>query len=254
MSDSRRNTSPQVVVSTSVAATEPSKATPNMQDTKSTASDSTSIQDLPEELLEHIISYVLINPSPITLREPQERRWAKELGDLRSDSPGPNRRKGKRRPAMRKSPLLRVLLVCKAFYFAGFNCYYSKNTFRFDGVAHLQACKARFTVLHKAGIRRVLLELEWIDTSPPSRLMSIKELSLKESQPLGGDPFEEFRRLDVVCIRCSHTGPGWYKLASVSGARAAKTQIEERIGEVWGSCRHVMVFRYPKDWGILPNR
>ena len=218
----------------------------------------TGIRDLPEELLEEIISHVLASAKPITLREPQERRWAKELADLRSESPGLSRRKrsapGKRRPAMRKSPLIKVLLVCKAFYFAGLTSYYGKNTFRFDDVAHLELCKARFTIRHKACIRRIQLDLDWIDTSPASKPTSIKDLNLCESRPLGEDPFVDFPKLDMVCINCTHTGGGWYKLTSGSGARLAKAHIEPKVKAAWPSRSEAFVFKYPQDWGIFPHR
>ncbi|EME44762.1 hypothetical protein DOTSEDRAFT_24752 [Dothistroma septosporum NZE10] len=258
MSHDTHEASPQVIIPKSEASAMRSNPTSEVTRSDAHPDQNTSIQSLPEELLDLILTHVLLNPKPITLREPQERRWAKELSDLRNESPSPRRQRRnrsapeKRRPAMRKSPLLKILLVCKAFYSTGLKCYFGKNVFRFEDVAHLRGCMARFTKGHRACLRRVWVELEWVDGTPAGRGASLKEISVGEARPMGENPFVGFSRLESVVLSCVHVGAGWYKLASESGARMARAQIEARVREVWGKGK--WEFKYPEDWGIFPGR
>ncbi len=109
-------------------------------------------QRLPAEVLTNILSRVLVRRrQPVYLRSSHERRWGKEIEDLRGPLPrlrfdrrwsyklGMRENPGARGRTQNPSWLLRVLRVNKAFYFAGIDAFYGGNELGFPGFPRLRA-------------------------------------------------------------------------------------------------------------------
>lgn len=116
---------------------------------------------LPNEVLTHVLSYILADrQGSITLRSAKDRRWRNELQDLVSTkwarpiyrSPPPSSIPSYRTD---KSPLLEILLVCKAFYFAGIASFFGDNVLRFDNLRHLERLAGKLDVDRRCCIRRI---------------------------------------------------------------------------------------------------
>ncbi|EME84508.1 uncharacterized protein MYCFIDRAFT_195533 [Pseudocercospora fijiensis CIRAD86] len=215
--------------------------------------------DLPKELLVEIIGHVLTVSSPITLRERKEARWSNEIANLR-DIPQWSRQQRfpagyqhpPKRKRMRKSPLLPVIAVCKDFYFAGLEAYYSKNVFHFDSVSHLQQVKARLSEKHKSFLERAEIEVQWLRATPWG--VDPPVYSTAPGGLLSEDVLADVPRLKNVVVVCVSEMTVY--LAAASKANAVKEQIKDLVVAGWKSAaeKGILQFVFPKEWGVVENK
>lgn len=203
--------------------------------------------DLPKELLVQIIGHALISPSPITLRKPHENRWAKELDSLRP-TPASNERKRRR---TRKSPLSKILLICRDFYFAGLEAYYGGNVFHFDTPLDFRDLFIEtLSDRHKACVKQVIVDWEWhfLELPQPRRL----EYFSRYPAALREDLLEDFAKLESTVINC------WMRkepvfVAAASRADRAKSEIQRQVLAALPSNASQVKFVFPRSWGILTD-
>lgn len=200
---------------------------------------------LPTELLIQIIGYTLTKPHPITLHRPHEYRWAKELNSLQ-----PMYNKRFRRT--RKSDLLKILLVCREFYFAGLEAYYGGNVFHFDSPLDFRDTFIKtLSDRHKACIKRVVIDWEWYRFDIRS-LSAERKYHPKQPFAVASDLLEEFPELQSATVEV------WMRqepvfLAAASKANVAKAQIRELVLSVWPSMASKLEVAFPKSWGRLAD-
>lgn len=206
---------------------------------------------LPKEILIQIIGYTLINPSPITLHKPHEYRWAKELSSLRPN----NTKDPKRFKRTRRSPLLKILLVCRDFYFAGLEAYYCGNVFHFDSPLDFRETFVQgLSERHKACVKRIVLEWDWTCIDVRWTQGGTEGLVPRDEWALGEDLMEGFPELESVVVRVVMMREPVY-FAKASRADRAKGEIERKVNEAWeGDMRKGLVeFEWPRSWGILKD-
>ena len=211
--------------------------------------------DLPKELLLQITSEVLTSSKPITLRQPQERRWTNEIANLRDIpqwSKQPRIPMGPSRKRQRKSPLLKLILVCKEFYFAGIEAYYSKNTFQFDSLHHFRTFSEKLEPRQKMLIESVNIEVMYCKETkhldPPVYVpMEAGDFATH------GDLLEEFVKLKTACIVCKTEKTSVY-MAAASRARPVKEAIKQAVKENWNSRKEALRFVFPREWGLVEDK
>lgn len=130
---------------------------------------------LPKEIQITILSFLVVREKqPIVLRSAKARRWRNEVRNLAAPDLGvrgwdferDHHQRYDDLPAFRKSPLLKVLLVCKDFYYAGIEAFYGGNTLHFESLEHLQQLAAKLDKDRKRCIRHIDL---WVLDGPTSR-------------------------------------------------------------------------------------
>ncbi|EME83747.1 uncharacterized protein MYCFIDRAFT_172822 [Pseudocercospora fijiensis CIRAD86] len=159
------------------------------------------ILNLPKELLSHILSYTLTREAPIILHSNSSRRWRTELATLNA------------LPlcwgSAKKDRSLDILLVSKAFYFAGVEAFYSSNTFQFGSVTALTKLLNSIDSDRKNCIQKIRLlqfcnpVMSGYELESPEE-MSLKELKGAETIPAGLPG--KLPRLKQVRIRCVANG------------------------------------------------
>lgn len=205
----------------------------------------TGIMALPTELLIQIIGYTLTKPRPITLHRPHEYRWAKELNSLQLMY-------NKRFKRTRKSDLLKILLVCHEFYFAGLEAYYGGNVFHFDSPLDFRDTFIKtLSDRHKACIKHVVIDWEWYHSDVRSSTAARKYYP-KQPFAVASDLLEDFHELQSATVNV------WMRqepvfLAAASKANIGKSQIREMVLAVWPSMASKLEFVFPKSWGRLAD-
>ncbi|KAF7189562.1 hypothetical protein HII31_09202 [Pseudocercospora fuligena] len=215
--------------------------------------------DLPKEILVEIVGCVLTVDTPVTLRERKEARWSNEIANLR-DIPQWSRQQRfpagyqhpPKRKRMRKSPLLPVIAVCKDFYFAGLEAYYSKNIFHFESVSHLQQVKARLSEKHKSFLENIEIEVQWFRATPWG--VDPPVYSTSPSNLLSENVLADLPRLKNVVVMCLSEMTVY--LAAASKANAVKEHIKDLVMNGWkcASEKVVLRFVFPKEWGVVANK
>ena len=104
-----------------------------------------SLLRLPHELLLIIVDDIVVQRNSLMLYP--KLRFEKK------------RHPSKSRP---RSPLLSVLLVCRALYFAGIEAFYGRNTFRFEHSEHLRSLVSRMSLDQNGCIGAIELSVEWV--------------------------------------------------------------------------------------------
>lgn len=241
-----------------ISSTMSSRTAPNQDEPTPAALSRTGIMDLPKELLLQITSEVLTRSKPITLRQPQERRWTNEIANLRdipqwSKDAWLDRHQGlPSRKRQRKSPLLKLILVCKEFYFAGIEAYYSKNTFQFDSLHHFRTFSEKLETRQRMLIERVNIEVMYFKKTkhedPPVYVpMEAGNFATH------GDLLEGFVKLKHAGIMCKVEKTSVY-MAAASRARPVKQAIKRDVIENWRSRRDVILFKFPREWGLVEDK
>ncbi|KXT08477.1 hypothetical protein AC579_4420 [Pseudocercospora musae] len=248
--------SPKCAANTRQAACQKAASPPTPQVDRNT---NTTIMDLPKELLVEIVGHALTVGAPITLRERKEARWSNEIATLR-DIPQWSRQQRfpagyqhpPKRKRMRKSPLLPVIAVCKDFYFAGLEAYYSKNVFHFESVSHLQQVKARLSEKHKSFLEKIEIEMQWFRVTswgvdPPVYCPSPSTL-------LSEDLLADLPKLKGVVVVCLSEMTVY--LAAASNANTVKEQIQDLVMKRWKTTseKGILRFVFPKEWGVVENK
>lgn len=125
-----------------------------------------ALLDLPAEVLTHILSFLLVHEegTPIVLRPASERRWRNEIRELVAidESVRPKHIEEyneivKNVGTAGKSRLLRYLLVCHDFYFAGVAAYYGGSIFKFRDAAHLAQMVSKLDVDRRRHLSKVMV-------------------------------------------------------------------------------------------------
>ncbi|KAK4496594.1 hypothetical protein PRZ48_012574 [Zasmidium cellare] len=205
----------------------------------------TGITSLPKELLIQIIGYALIKPHPITLHNPWEHRWAKEVNSLKELS------SMKRFKRSRKSDLAKVLSTCRDFYFAGLEAYYGGNTFRFGSPADF---RDKFTrVLNPrqtACVKSVMIDWEW-HVYVQWETGEVKCFPRSMEQPRW-DLLEGFPELQSATIGV-YMAKEPVVLAAASRADAAKAEIRKQVFALWPEQASKIEVTFPESWGRLAD-
>ncbi len=102
-------------------------------------------------MLSNILGHLLVREiQPVHLRSGQKRYWENELKSLQGDCS-----EGK----TYSSQLLKILLVNKAFYFAGIEEFYGGNDFAFPTFTHLRNFLNTLDVDRKGSIKKITVTI-----------------------------------------------------------------------------------------------
>jgi hypothetical protein len=126
-------------------------------------------------VLAQILSYILAaNPrEPITLHSTTGRRWRNELHALitvdwnQSISVSSSYVRD-HLPLLRKSArsyLLDILIVSRAFYFAGIDAFFGGNVFALEDLRHLDKLTTTLDLDRRRSIRRLVFQIPMVETS-----------------------------------------------------------------------------------------
>jgi hypothetical protein len=75
-----------------------------------------------------------------------------------------------------QSPLLRILLTCRALYFAGVEAFYKRNTFRFQHSEHLRKCISGLGYDQRWWIHEIELNVEWVNSRRGGKWSPLHEM------------------------------------------------------------------------------
>lgn len=92
----------------------------------------------------------------------------------------------------KSSTLLRVLLVCRAFYFSCIEAFYGGNRLAFDDVKHLTDFARRIDVDRRRCVKRIELAVGWVSDLPHPTLSLCGQPVLYNPQPLLSRTYEPF--------------------------------------------------------------
>ncbi|KXS96083.1 hypothetical protein AC578_6376 [Pseudocercospora eumusae] len=193
------------------------------------------ILQLPKELLTHILTFILTRDTLINLHSKSSRRWRTELATLNAFPCA---------GSAQKDRSLDILLVSKAFYFAGLEAFYSSNIFQFDSVTALTKLLNATHSDRRNCIQniRLLQSCYTIMTNRESpEGMSLSELMGPETMPAG--LAEQLPKLRRVSIRCEITGCYWYAGVKNEKERMmVRGMIQDVLRNAWEELPRSIVF------------
>ena len=197
-----------------------------------------AISKLPSEILTQILSYILTKSGPIILYSASARRWRSETYNLSIGNLYPYVS-----TKALKSPLLDILLVSRAFYFAGIAAFFRENVLKFDNVQHLDRLTSKLDTDRRRCIRRVVFQFAFHDLWC-SELKAFRSERMRVGERLGVC----LQHLpSLVQVQFCWWAMYCYRRLEFQKRVQELTRLFEDIKEFCGSRREVLELEIPHD-------